>query len=422
MSQGLVERQNLEDIADAIRSKNGSTDTYTPAEMAQAISEIQTADEFVLVQKTVNANGQYNASDDSADGYSGVRVNVPNTYGASDEGKVVSNGNLVAQTSKNINANGTHDTTANNSVVVDVPNSYVAADEGKVVSGGALVGQTSKNITYNGTYDTTENNEVVVNISGGGGGSGNVISGTKNPSSNIGSDGDIYLKYLPAYIKNTNTQYINTGYSGNSDSKYVIDFMLGSAQTSQYPTVFGARSEVGAVVNASYFDSGVNYNHDVSSIGWGTAQPQAFSFGDNSMMNKITHIELESGICKVVVDDSENTFTFTPTAFTGTTPIGIFAMLIQGSIPGFTTIMNNMYLFEFKIYEDDVLIHDFVPIIDSNDTPCLHDIITDEYKYNAGSGTFEYSSGGDIIAAYCKVNGAWQNLIGANIDDLIQGD
>jgi hypothetical protein len=307
----------------------------------------------------------------------------------------------------------------NNSVVVDVPNSYVAADEGKVVSGGALVGQTSRNVIYNGTYDTTENNEVVVNVSGGGGGSGNVISGTESPSSNIGNDGDIYLKYLPAYIKNTNTQYINTGYSGNSDSKYVIDFMLGSVQTSQYPTVFGARSEVDSVVNAAYFNSGFNYDHNVSFIGWGTAQPQAFSFGDNSMMNKITHIELESGICKVVVDDSENIFTFTPAVFTGTTPIGIFAMLIKGKIPSFSTIMNNMYLFGFKIYENGVLIHDFVPMIDSNDTPCLHDTITDEYKYNARSGKFEYGSGGNIIAAYCKVNGAWQNLIGTNIDYLI---
>ena len=172
MSQGLVERQYLQDIGDAIRSKNGSTDTYTPAEMAQAISGIHTADEVVLVQKTVNANGQYNASDDSADGYSGVRVNVPNSYSASDEGKVVSSGNLVAQTTKQITANGTHDTTTNNSVVINVPNSYAAADEGKVVSGGALVGQTSRNVTVNGTYDTTTNNEVVVNVSGGGGGTG----------------------------------------------------------------------------------------------------------------------------------------------------------------------------------------------------------------------------------------------------------
>ena len=83
---------------------------------------------------------------------------------------MVVNQELVAQTSKNINSNGTHDTTANNSVVVDVSNSYAAADEGKVVSGGALVGQTSRNVTANGTYDTTNNNEVVVNVPTGGGG------------------------------------------------------------------------------------------------------------------------------------------------------------------------------------------------------------------------------------------------------------
>ena len=191
MSQGLVERQYLQDIGDAIRSKNGSTDTYTPAEMAQAISGIHTADEVVLVQKTVNANGQYNPSDDSADGYSGVRANVPNTYSASDEGKVVSNGNLVAQTSKNINTNGTHDTTANNSVVVDIPNSYAPTDEGKVVFGGTLVEQTSQNITINGTYNTTKNNEVVVNIPGGGG----VSESNEIPDISDMNDGEVCIVY-----------------------------------------------------------------------------------------------------------------------------------------------------------------------------------------------------------------------------------
>ncbi len=56
-------------------------------------------------------------------------------------------------------------------VHVAVPNSYSASDEGKVVSNGALVAQTARasQITQNGTYDTTLNNEVTVNVSGGGG-------------------------------------------------------------------------------------------------------------------------------------------------------------------------------------------------------------------------------------------------------------
>ena len=47
---------------------------------------------------------------------------------------------------------------------VNVPNTYTASDEGKVVASGALVGQTSRAVSDNGTYDTTLNDEVVVNV------------------------------------------------------------------------------------------------------------------------------------------------------------------------------------------------------------------------------------------------------------------
>lgn len=40
--KGLVKEEHLQDIANAIREKNGSTDTYKPSEMASAIREIET--------------------------------------------------------------------------------------------------------------------------------------------------------------------------------------------------------------------------------------------------------------------------------------------------------------------------------------------------------------------------------------------
>ena len=76
-----------------------------------------------LIEKSITENGVYNASEDSADGYSKVTVEVPNTYTAEDEGKVVDNGALVAQTamSSEVTENGTVDTTLYNSVTVNVP-------------------------------------------------------------------------------------------------------------------------------------------------------------------------------------------------------------------------------------------------------------------------------------------------------------
>ena len=89
----------------------------------------------------VSANGTYRAPTGKA--YTPVNVNVPNSYAASDEGKVVSNGALVSQTAHaEVTANGTYDTTDNNSVVVNVP------------QGITPTGTKTINISANGT--TTE--------------------------------------------------------------------------------------------------------------------------------------------------------------------------------------------------------------------------------------------------------------------------
>lgn len=73
-----------------------------------------------LGSKTITANGVYDATDDGVDGYDVVTANVPNTYTAGDEGKVVDNGALVSQTSATYTLNNTYDTTLINSVTVNV--------------------------------------------------------------------------------------------------------------------------------------------------------------------------------------------------------------------------------------------------------------------------------------------------------------
>ena len=118
--------------------------------------DVQGGGSATLIEKTVNANGVYNASSDSADGYSKVTVSVP--------------ASAVDTGTKSITANGTGiDVVGYAAVDVAVPNTYAAGDEGKVVSNGALVAQTAHaEVTQNGTIDTTLNNSVTVNVSGGG--------------------------------------------------------------------------------------------------------------------------------------------------------------------------------------------------------------------------------------------------------------
>lgn len=141
-------------IGNAIVAAGGTVGINDGLEdFAAAIATIPTGGD--LGTKTIDTNGTYEASSDNLDGYSSVTVEVPNSYVAGDEGKVVSNGALVAQTSSSTNANGTVDTTLINSLNVSVPNTYVAGDEGKVVSNGELVAQTSSSTNANGVVDTT---------------------------------------------------------------------------------------------------------------------------------------------------------------------------------------------------------------------------------------------------------------------------
>ena len=74
-----------------------------------------------LGSKEIYENGVYRAEDYELDGFNQVEVEVANTYVAGDEGKVVDNGELKAQTSRNVTANGTYDTTLNSEVIVNLP-------------------------------------------------------------------------------------------------------------------------------------------------------------------------------------------------------------------------------------------------------------------------------------------------------------
>ena len=179
---GLANQSGQEDIKDAIEGLSGEEGLANQAgqeaisdavealasQLATALSGIVLKTSSAKVgSKTFIANGTYKSEDDTVnDLWDEAVIDVPNTYAAGDEGKVVSSGALVSQSSTTKNANGTYDTTLNNEIVVAVPNSYVAGDEGKVVSNGALVAQSarSSSITSNGTYDTTGNNSVTVAI------------------------------------------------------------------------------------------------------------------------------------------------------------------------------------------------------------------------------------------------------------------
>ena len=48
------------------------------------------------------------------------------------------------------------------------------------------------------------------------------------------------------------------------------------------------------------------------------------------------------------------------------------------------------YIYDCKIYDNDVLIRDMIPVLDKNGTACMYDKVNSKFYYNSGTGDFLY--------------------------------
>ena len=48
----------------------------------------------------------------------------------------------------------------------------------------------------------------------------------------------------------------------------------------------------------------------------------------------------------------------------------------------------SMRIYSLKMWDNGVLVRDFIPVLDNNGTPCMYDKVEDKFFYNAGTGNF----------------------------------
>lgn len=92
--------------------------------------------DLTAIANKIRSKGGTSAQLEFPDGFEDA-VDDIKAYSASDNGKVVSNGELVAQTSQNIDTNGTYDTTLKDEVVVNIPSGAVKVASGTFVGAGS---------------------------------------------------------------------------------------------------------------------------------------------------------------------------------------------------------------------------------------------------------------------------------------------
>lgn len=249
--------------------------------------------------------------------------------------------------------------------------------------------------------------------SGGGGGSTNVLSGTTAPTSALGSNGDMYLRYsqLPAgytpleYIQSTGSQYISTHYV---PSVYTTVALKLNSQMIQESAIFGSEWALNGFF-LMFYDA-------------------KFRWHSSDAVNSSTIAENTDYTVKADVSGFEvngNRYATTPGGAVAT-PIRIFSTTTPGGGSASNT-KGSFKLYYFSAYESGRLMLYMVPVKRNSDNALgLYDILGGEFYGNGGKGDFtagpeQAYTYAPTVSAYAKVGGTWQELIGTDIDDIDLG-
>lgn len=194
------------------------------------------------------------------------------------------------------------------------------------------------------------------------------------------------------YIKSSGTQYIDTGFKPNQNTKIVISVaFLGSAGEN----VLGSRNSSSDATNRF----GIITFGSSSKIGsfFGSTATQSISL-DSSIHN---YTLSKAGLS---VDGVSYGGAYT-SSFSCTYPITLFAW--NNGSNGI--VKNSSKIVDCKIFSGEVLVRNFIPCKNSSGVIGLYDVIENQFYQNAGTGSFV--AGAEVKGSHkTMIDGTWYDL------------
>lgn len=175
-----------------------------------------------------------------------------------------------------------------------------------------------------------------------------------------------------AYIQSGGTQYIDTGFKPNNNTKVIAEVQFATAPTT-HSCIFGVRN-----ANAQQFWCYYRYdgNGYVIRYASGSASDKKVSCAatDRAQITMDKNVLTVNGAS---VTHADGTFQATHNMY-------LFAANNAGSLqyPG------SFKLYSCKIYDNGVLVRDFVPCISHANVVCLYDLVEGKFYTNLGPGLF----------------------------------
>lgn len=196
------------------------------------------------------------------------------------------------------------------------------------------------------------------------------------------------------YIESNGTQYIDTGFKHNQDTRVVMNVQPTASSLSSNVFLFdgasGNTTRKGVFYHASASKWAVDYKSDSNR-----------QYISNTATNANFIIDYDKNVCTI----NNETITFTASTFQSTVNMALFATNYNGTVQGYVSAK----LYSCQIYDNGILIRDFVPALRSDGIAGLYDAINDKFYVSSGSGNFIASSdNNEVVAVQTTVTGTYK--------------
>lgn len=179
------------------------------------------------------------------------------------------------------------------------------------------------------------------------------------------------------YIESHGTEYFDTGFKPNQDTRVVMDVENLATSTTPF---FGARTTSSTYSYTFWQISSTSFRSDYCGS---SANQQSVSV--SSTLGRYT-IDKNKNICTV----QSTTVTNTAQTFSCAYNMYLLGLNEGGSSEGrYVTVK----LYSCKIYDNGTLVRDFIPAMNASGTIGLWDDVNSTFYTNAGTGTFDYHVG-----------------------------
>lgn len=171
------------------------------------------------------------------------------------------------------------------------------------------------------------------------------------------------------YVQSSGTQYVDTGFKPNQDTRAVLDVYL-PTQSSYPMSMFGGRngstSSVGSFVMWIFSATALRTDFNTSNVTIDVSPVGRFLIDKN----------------KEVTSVNGTTYTNTSSTFQSNYNFGLFAQI---DVDGVDTRMATMKLYSCQIYDNGTLVRDFAPCMNASGVCGLYDRVNKAFYPSASS-------------------------------------